>query len=90
MPVSATLFAAGSLLFSILFVRGRSIPLTLAWLGVGASIIVIGGAPLQGFRMLGGTAAWAMWMPMLVFEIALAIVLLTKGVSPGVRPQPGA
>jgi hypothetical protein len=33
MAVAATFFAVGSTLFSYLFLRGRMIPVTLAWLG---------------------------------------------------------
>ena len=45
--LSATLFAAGSTLFSYLFLRGRMIPIALAWLGVVASGLLVVVLPLQ-------------------------------------------
>src|SRR5437762_8905437 len=44
---SATLFAAGSTLFSWLLLRGRMIPAPLAWLGVVASVLLLFALPLQ-------------------------------------------
>ena len=79
--VGATLFAFGSALFSYLFLRGRSIPVPLAWLGVGASAVLMFGLPADLVGILHGPAALAMWLPMLVFELALAFWLLVKGVA---------
>ena len=45
----ATFFAVGSLLFAWLLLRGRIVPVALAWLGVLASILVVGG-PSPGAR----------------------------------------
>ena len=48
--VGATFFAVGSTIFSWLLLRGRMIPVALAWLGVVASLIVticsFGGVPV--------------------------------------------
>ncbi len=44
---TATLFAAGSTLFSYLLLRGRMIPVPLAWLGLAGSALLIVGLPLQ-------------------------------------------
>jgi Domain of unknown function (DUF4386) len=80
-------FAAGSMLFSWLLLRGRMIPVTLAWLGVVASILLVVLIPLQLAGLFGGARAWSspltwfLWLPMLVFEVALALWFLTKGVS---------
>lgn len=77
--VSATCFGVGSILFSYLFLRARSIPALLACLGVVASVLVVVGASLQ---FVGVTEArWFLWMPILPFELMLAFWLLIKGVS---------
>jgi hypothetical protein len=82
---SAVFFAVGSTLFSWLLLRGRMIPLALAWLGVLASAGLVLILPLQLAGLAGGTnwfgiAAWLLWLPMLVFEVTLALWLLIKGV----------
>ncbi len=76
----ASLFAVGSMLFSWLFLRGRMIPVALAWLGVLASVVLVAILPLQLAGLVGGQATSFMWLPMLVYEVALALWLLTKGV----------
>lgn len=82
----ATFFAVASTVFSSLLLRGRMIPIPLAWLGVVASALLVVGLPLQlaGFIKVGffaGPAGWLMWLPMLVFEVVLALWLLIKGVA---------
>ena len=91
---SAVFFAVGSTLFSWLFLRGRMIPVALAWLGVFASILLVVILPLQLAGLLGGPAnwlgpiTWFMWIPMLVYEVALAMWLMIKGVAaPPPRPR---
>lgn len=79
--VTATFFAVGSALFSWLLLRGRMIPISLAWLGVVASVLLMVGLPLQLGGLLGGPVASLMWLPMLVFEVTLALWLLVKGVA---------
>lgn len=74
----AIFFAVGSALFSWLFLRGRVIPLALAWLGVAASLLLVVLLPLQLVGLLTGTVASVMWLPMLVFEVWLALWLLIK------------
>ena len=76
----ATLFAVGSMLFSWLLLRGRMIPVALAWLGVLASALLVVILPLQLAGLVGGPATSFVWLPMLVYEVALALWLLTKGV----------
>ena len=79
--VGATFFAVGSLLFCWLLLRGRTIPVPLAWLGVLASLILVVGLPLQLAGILSGTITQLLWLPMALFEIPLGIWLLIKGVA---------
>ncbi len=79
--ITATLFAVGSTIFSWLLLRGRLIPVPLAWLGVVASILLVAGLPLQLVGVLGGPVADLLWLPMAAFEIPLALWLLVKGVA---------
>jgi len=79
--LGATFFAVGSALFSYLLLRGRMIPTSLAWLGVLASVLLLATLPLQLTGLLQGPATWYMWMPMLVFEVVLALWFLIKGVA---------
>lgn len=79
--LSATFFAVGSTLFCYLLLRGRMIPVSLAWVGVVASIILVVGLPLRLAGLLGGTVASLMWLPMLAFEVPVAVWFLMKGVN---------
>lgn len=81
MAVTATFFAVGSTLFSYLFLRGRMIPVALAWLGVLASLLLVVGLPLQIAGVLRGSITQLMYLPMLAFEIPLGLWLLIKGVA---------
>ena len=80
-------FAVASAAFSWLLLRGRMIPISLAWLGVIASVLLVILLPLQTAGFFGGPRAWsspvtwAVWSPLLVFELALALWLLIKGVA---------
>lgn len=80
--IGATFFAVGSTLFSYLFLRGRMIPVALAWLGVVASVLLVVVLPLQLAGFLHGAVTSYVWLPMLVFELTLAVWLLIKGVPP--------
>jgi len=83
----AIFFAVGSTLFSWLLLRGRMIPIALAWLGVLASVLLVVILPLQRAGLLGGLTSWSssvtwlIWLPALVYEVALALWLLIKGVA---------
>lgn len=83
---SEIFFAVGSLLFCLLLLRGRVIPVGLAWLGVIASALLVLVLPLQLAGLLGGSMSWGasitwlVWLPMLVFEVPLALWLMVKGV----------
>lgn len=85
MGPSATFFAVGSTLFSWLLLRGRMIPTALAWLGVLASILLVVCLPLQLAGLLRGPVISFMWIPMLLFEVPLALWLIFKGVAPAQR-----
>jgi hypothetical protein len=78
---SAAFFAVGSTLFSWLLLRGRMIPVALAWLGVLASILLVVCFPLQFVGLLGGPVTTFMWYPILLFEVTLALWLIIKGVT---------
>ena len=83
----------GSLLFCWLLLRGRMIPVAMAWLGVLASVLLVTILPLQRAGLFAGAAnwfsrvTWLMWLPMLVFEVTFALWLLVKGAAMPVRSQ---
>jgi len=79
--LAATLFAVGSTVFSWLLLRGRMIPISLAWLGVVASILLVVCLPLQLVGFLGGPITQLVWLPMLAFEVPLGLWLIIKGVA---------
>ncbi len=87
----AIFFAVGSTLFAWLLLRGRMVPAWLAGLGVVASLLLAIALPLQLTGFLGGPAnwfglaTWLVWLPMLVFEVALALWLLVRGAA---APRP--
>jgi len=81
MAFTATFFAVGSTLFACLLLRGRMIPAPLAWLGVGASALLVVGLPLQLAGYLRGPITSLLWLPMLAFEVPLALWFLVKGVA---------
>jgi len=85
--IGAMFFAVGSTLFCWLLLRGRMIPVALASLGVIASALLVVFLPLQIAGFFGGPrnwsspVTWAVWLPLLVFELTLAVWLITKGVA---------
>jgi hypothetical protein len=79
--IAATFFAVGSTLFSYLLLRGRMVPVLLAGLGVLASVLLVVGLPLQLVGFFSGPVGFIMWLPMLVFELTIALWLLIKGVA---------
>jgi hypothetical protein len=79
--VAATCFAVGSTLYCYLFLRARSIPVLLAQLGVCASLLLCVALPLRLAGFLHGAVAYYVWIPMAVFEVALALWLLIKGAA---------
>lgn len=85
MAFTATFFAVGSTLFCYLFLRGRMIPLPLAWLGVAASVLLVVVLPLQLAGFLRGPVTALVWLPMLAFEVPLALWLIVKGAAAPAR-----
>jgi hypothetical protein len=83
----ATFFAVGSTAFAYLLLRGRMIPVPLAWLGVVASALLVVGLPLHYAGWLHGPITMLMWLPMLAFEVPLGLWLLTRGVAQPTRTQ---
>jgi len=88
LPISATCFAVGSTLYSYLFLRARSIPVALAWLGVLASVLLVVALPLQLTGFLHGQLTYFVWIPMAVFEVTLGLWLIIKGVAMPPRRPP--
>jgi hypothetical protein len=88
-PIGAIFFAVGSLIFSYLLLRGRFVPVSIAWLGVFASGLLAVALPLQlaGFPT-GPLSGYSQWLPALVFQVALALWLLIKGVSTPATVRP--
>jgi hypothetical protein len=82
MGASATFFALGSTFFSWLLLRGRMIPEPLGWLGVIASLLLVVCCPLVLAGLLRGPVTTYMWLPMLLFEVVLALWLILKGAAP--------
>ena len=87
MPISATFFAVGSTIFAYLFLRGRMIPVALAWLGVLGSILAVAVLPLQLIGLLHSPITDIVWLPLLVFEVWLALWLILKGAAMPTRRQ---
>ena len=61
------------------------IPLPLAWLGVVASLLLVAVLPLQLAGFLRGPVTAFVWLPMLAFEVPLALWLMFKGVAAPAR-----
>jgi hypothetical protein len=59
----------------------------LARLGVLASVLLVVVLPLE-LAGLSGPVTGFIWLPMLVFEVALALWLMIKGVAPPAAGQP--
>ena len=84
---ASLLFAVGSTIFSYLLLRGRMIPVGLAWLGVLGSALIALILPMQLTGSIAGPVTNLMWIPMALFEVTLALWLLIKGVAPSARRQ---
>jgi len=83
--VGSMLFAVGSTCFSYLFLRGRIIPVALAWIGVLASVLLVVALPLRLVDVVSGSTLQFLWLPMAAFEIPLGLWLLFKGAA---APRP--
>ena len=88
-PIGSIFFAVGNTIFSWLLLRGRMVPVSIAWLGVFASGLLAVALPLQlaGFPT-GPLSGYTQWLPALVFQVAIALWLLIKGVATPARGQP--
>jgi hypothetical protein len=84
--LTATFFAVGSTAFSWLLLRGRLIPISLSWLGVVASAVLVVGLPLQLAGWVRGPITSLVWLPMLAFEVPLGF-WLRRGGSPPIRTR---
>jgi hypothetical protein len=79
--------------FSWLLLSGRMIPVVLARLGVFASVFLVVFLLLHRGGLFGGAVNWfgsVTWLsslPMFVFELALAVWLIVKGVAAPARTQ---
>jgi hypothetical protein len=71
----------GSTLYSYLFLRARSIPVSLARLGVLASVLLVVALTVRLVGFLHGPVTYYVWIPMAVFEVALGLWLIIKGVA---------
>jgi len=76
--IAALFFAVGSTLFCWLLLRGRMIPLAMAWLGLIASVLLVVGLPLQLGGVVTGAPTQIMWLPMLAFEVPFGVWLIVK------------
>ena len=81
-PLSAIFFAVGSLIFSWLLLRGRIVSVSIAGFGVFATGLLAVLLPLQlaGFNT-GPLSGFYQWLPELVYQTALALLFLIKGVA---------
>ena len=84
--LGATFFAAGSTVFSYLLLRGRIVPVPLAWLGLIVSALLVVALPLEMVGFLSSTVVSYLWLPALAFEVPLGFWLLIKGV-PAAGPR---
>ena len=78
--IGAWFFAVGSTAFCWLLLRGRMIPVTLAWLGVIASVLLVIALPLQMGALVPARLMQLVWLPMAAFEIPVAVWFIAKGV----------
>jgi len=80
-------FAVGNTIFCWLLLKGSIIPAALAWLGFISSFALSALIILQTGGLLGGRMNWSspvtwfVWLPVLMFELSFAVLLLTRGVS---------
>jgi hypothetical protein len=94
--IAATFFAVGSTLFCWLLLRGRMIPVALAWIGVLGSGLLVVFLPLRLIGFFAAPVFELVWLPVGVFEVVAAPWLIIKGVREpamnlnGHREQPAS
>ena len=81
-PVAAICFVLGSTIYCWLFLRGRIIPVALAWLGVLSSVVLLVALLVQLAGFLHGPPTYFVWIPMALFEVVVALWLIVRGVRP--------
>jgi len=77
--LSAVCFAVGSAAFAYLLIRGRAVPAALARFGLAASVLLVVAVPAQMATGAHGLITMAPWLPMLMFELVLAVWLIVRG-----------
>lgn len=77
--IGALFFTVGSTAFCWLLLRGKMIPMALAWLGVIASVLLVVALPLELAGALRGSVTNLIWIPMALFEIPVGFWLIVKG-----------
>lgn len=83
--VGAWFFAVGSTAFTWLLLRGRMIPVPLAWLGFIASALLVIALPMQIGAVIPGRLMNFVWLPMAAFEIPAGFWLIVRGVRSPAR-----
>lgn len=81
-PVAAIFFVVGSTIFSYLLLRRRMVPVSIAWMCVVSSGLLVVTLPLQlaGFPT-GPLTGMVQWVPSFISQTVLALWLLIKGVA---------
>jgi hypothetical protein len=67
-------------IFAYLFLRARSIPVWLAWLGVAGSALIVLALPLKLVGVVRAPLTDLMYIPIGAFEVIVGFWLLIKGV----------
>jgi len=79
-------FAIASTLFGVLLLRGRIIPGLLAWLGLlssGGLVVQLLAQQTLGLKTdWSSPLTWAIWFPLLLFELSFAALLLSNRARP--------
>jgi hypothetical protein len=78
---SAFCFVVGGFLFACLFLKGRSIPRWLAWIGVVTIAMQLICVPLHIATMIPESIENWLWFPILLYEVPLGIWLIVKGIK---------
>ena len=90
MGIGATCFLVGSTIFAWLMLRGRIVPVALAWIGLLGSIFALIIEPLALLGVAHGAITRVIWLPLLVFEVWLALWLIVKGAAVPAAGRAGA
>ena len=81
MGIGATCFAVASTIFAWLLLRGRIVPVALAWIGVVGSLAAVVMLPFRQVGFIVGSWTNVVWLPLLVFEVWLGIHFIVKGAA---------